>query len=539
MLEEAREAFRKHAWATAFSLLLAADQEETLDAEHTVELAQAALLIGKELEGAQFLARAHQAFQTDGAVQPAARCAFWLGFISLLNGETAKAGGWLSRAARLLENHPDCVEQGYLLLPTAYRSFHSGDLASAHSTFSQATAIGERFGDRDLVTLGLQGQGRALVRQGQLVQGLALLDEAMVSVTAGEVSALNAGGVFCSVLDACGEIFDLQRAQEWTSALEKWCESQPDLVPYRGNCLVRRAELSRIHGAWSDALEQAQRASECLSNPAPKAAVGGAFYQMGEVHRLRGSFADAEEAYRQANQWQRIPGPGFAQLRLAQGQVDAASAAIRRTLEDIKEPGPRAVVLDAYVEIMLAAGVVAAARVAADELAAIAGGYDVPFVRALSCRAGGAVLLAEGNAQGALTQLRQSWNIWCELEAPYEAARVRLLLARACQELGDEENALVELTAARGQFQQLGAAVDLARADALLHKPTRPAAGPLTDRELQVLKLVASGLTNRGIAGQLRISEKTVARHLSNIFTKLDLYSRSAATAYAFNHGLV
>jgi DNA-binding NarL/FixJ family response regulator len=389
------------------------------------------------------------------------------------------------------------------------------------------------------VTLGLQGQGRALIRQGQLAAGLALLDEAMVSVTAGEVSALNAGGVFCSVLDACGEIFDLQRAQEWTSALEKWCESQPDLVPYRGNCLVRRAELLRIHGAWSDALEQAQRASECLSNPAPKAAVGGAFYQVGEVHRLRGSFTDAEEAYRQASQWQRFPGPGFAQLRLAQGQVEAASAAIRRTLEDVKELGPRAVVLDAYVEIMLAAGDVAAARVAADELATIAGGRGVPFVSALSCRAVGAVLLAEGNAQSALSELRQSWNTWCELQAPYEGARVRLLLARACRELGDEENALAELTAAREQFQKLGAAVDLARAEALLDKPTRPAAGPLTERELQVLKLVASGLTNRGIAGRLRISEKTVARHLSNIFTKLDLYSRSAATAYAFNHGLV
>ncbi len=539
MIEEAHDAFHKHAWATAFSLLSAADQEETLDAEHTVQLAQAALLIGKEQEGAQLLARAHQAFLTRGDVEPAARCAFWLGFISLLNGETAKAGGWLSRAARLLENHPDCVEQGYLLLPSAYRLFHGSELAAAHSTFGQATAIGERFGDRDLVVLGLQGQGRALVRQGQLAAGLALLDEAMVSVTAGEVSPLNAGGVFCSVLDACGEIFDLQRAQEWTSALEKWCESQPDLVPYHGNCLVRRAELLRIHGAWPDALEQAMRASECLSNPIPKAAVGGAYYQVGEVHRLRGSFADAEEAYRQAGQWQRFPGPGLAQLRLAQGQVDAASAAIRRNFDEIKEPGPRAVVLDAYVEIMLATNDVVAARAAADELAAIAGGRDVPFLRALSCRAAGAVLLAEGNAQGALAELRQSWTTWCELQAPYEAARVRLLLARTCRELRDEENARVELTAAREQFQQLGAAVDLALAQSLLEKPTGAADGPLTERELQVLKLVASGLTNRGIAGQLRISEKTVARHLSNIFTKLDLYSRSAATAYAFNHGLV
>src|SRR6476661_5948126 len=284
-IEKGRESFRTHAWGAAFSQLSAADQEAPLAPEHLVELAQTALLIGRGAEGADILARAHQAFLSRGDAQLAARCAFWLGFTALLNGEVAKAGGWLSRASRLLDGHPDCVEKGYLLLPTGYRLVHGGDAAAAHSAFVQATAIGGRFGDKDLVTLGLQGQGRALIRQGEVARGVALLDEAMVAVTAGEVSPLNAGGVYCSVLDACSEIFDLQRAQEWTSALETWCASQPDVVPYRGNCLVRRAELLRIHGAWSDALEQAQRASECLSNPAPKAAVAGAYYQVGEVHR--------------------------------------------------------------------------------------------------------------------------------------------------------------------------------------------------------------------------------------------------------------
>jgi ATP/maltotriose-dependent transcriptional regulator MalT len=253
---------------------------------------------------------------------------------------------------------------------------------------------------------------------------------------------------------------------------------------------------------------------------------------------VRGEFAEAEEAYQQASQWQRSPGPGLAQLRLAQGQVDAAQAAIRRIAEEVRAAGPRAKILDAYIEIMLAARDVKSARVASMELAQIADRHRVPFLRALSCRASGAVLLAEGNAAGALPALRQCWSIWCELHAPYEAARLRLLIALACRALGDEENALAELAAARDTFQQLGAAADLSQAESLLSKDTRKA-GPLTDRELQVLRLVASGLTNRGIAGKLGISEKTVARHLSNIFTKLDVYSRTAATAYAYDHGLV
>lgn len=538
-IKQGRESFRNQAWGTAFARLSEADGETPLDPDDLVLLAQSALLIGKETEGADHLARAHQGFLSCGNPQLAAGCAFWLGFRLMINGELAKAGGWLSRAGRLLEGQPDCVEKGLLLLSAGYRAFQERDTQTAHATFVQATAIGELFSDKDLITLGLQGQGRALIRQGEITRGLALLDEAMVAVTAGEVSSLNAGGVYCSVLDACGEIFDLQRAQEWTSALDKWCAAQPDLVPYRGHCLVRRAELMQIHGAWPDALEGAQRASEWLSRPAPKPAVGGAFYQIGEIHRLRGRFAEAEEAYRQASQWNQNPGPGLALLRLAQGQIKAANAAIRRMAEGVQQPGPRARILDAYVEIAIAVNDVPAARAAADELAVIASRQNIPFLSALASRASGAVLLAEGNAREALAMLRQSCGIWCELQAPYDASRVRLLVAQACRMLGDEENTLMELRAARQTFQRLGAVVDLSRADSLLHKREPAEAGPLTAREIQVLKLVASGITNRRIAAKLNISEKTVARHLSNIFNKLDLSSRTAATAYAYDHKLV
>jgi len=538
-LEQGRASFRSQAWASAFSQLAAADAEEPLGPDDLVLLAQSALLTGREAEGGDLLSRAHQAFLGAGEVQRAVRCAFWLGFTLLVGGESAKAGGWLSRAGRLLEGQPDCVDKGYLLLPEGYRLFHAGKPERAHALFVQAADMGEKFHERELITLALQGQGRSLIRQGQIERGVNLLDEAMVAVTAGEVSPLTAGGVYCSVLEACGEICDLQRAQEWTSALDRWCASQPDLVPYRGHCLVRRAELLQLHGAWPDALEGAQRASEWLLHPAPKPGAGSAFYQMGEVYRLRGKFAEAEEAYRQASQWYRNPGSGLALLRLVQGKVAEAETAIRRALEEEQRPGPRARILDAYVEIMLAAGDVAAARGASNQLAEIAGRRNTPFLRALALRATGSVLLAEGDARGALAALRQSWQLWCDLQAPYEAARVRYLMALAFNRLGEEHNAAVELEAAGETFLRLGASVDLARVDVLLCREAPKGAGPLTDRELEVLRLVASGMTNRSIAGKLHISEKTVARHLSNIFMKLDLSSRTAAAAYAYDHNLV
>jgi ATP/maltotriose-dependent transcriptional regulator MalT len=538
-LEQGRNAFRKQAWGEAFSHLAAADRESSLAGADLIILAQAALLTGREAEGADLLSRAHHAFLGEGDTQLAARSAFWLGFTWLINGELAKAGGWLSRAGRLLEGQPDCVEKGYLLLPEGYRSFHAGDTVAACATFVQAAAIGERFGDKDLATLALQGQGRSLIRQGEITRGVALLDEAMVAVTAGEVSPLNAGAVYCSVLEACGETFDLQRAKEWTAALEKWCASQPDLVPYRGHCLVRRAEILRLHGAWPDALVQAQRACESLSKPSPKPAVGSAIYCVAELHRLRGNFAEAEKEYRRASQWDRTSQTGFALLRLAQDQVESANTAIRHVVSEVKSGASRAKILDAYVEIALAANDVATGRAAADELSQIAGKHGAPFLLALSERADGAVLLAENEAAEALQALRKSWTIWCELEAPYEAARTRVLIARACRKLGDDEAANLELAAARDVFQRLGAVTDLAGIDSALQKKSPGGSGPLTAREVEVIRLLAAGLTNRDIADKLGLSEKTVARHVSNIFTKLDLPSRTAAAAYAYRHKLV
>jgi ATP/maltotriose-dependent transcriptional regulator MalT len=538
-IDEGRDLLRQQKWSAALSMLSAADRDEPLEPDDLEALGAAAHLIGLDTESAGFLARAHQGFLARGDVQHAARCALWLGFHLMVSGEQAKSGGWISRAARLLEGQPDCVEKGYLRLPAGYSAVHRGDAATAYGAFAEAVAIGERFRDRDLVTLALQGQGRALIRQGEITHGVSLLDEAMVAVTAGEVSSIVAGSVYCSVIEACSEIYDLGRAHEWTSALEQWCHSLPDAIAYRGHCLVRRAEILQLHGAWSDALGQAERARELLSQPTPRPAVGAAIYCMGELHRLRGEFAKAEEAYRQASQWDRTPHPGLALLRLAQGELTAASSAIRRVSEQMTEGPSRATVLDAYIQIMLFVPDVTAARTAADELEDFALKQGAPFLRALSCRAKGSVLLAEGNARDALAALRQSWTTWCELDAPYEAARTRVLIASACSEMGDDDAAQIELAAAREVFKKLGAVTDLDATGSSSSNTARVSRGALTAREVEVIRLVAEGMTNKGIAKKLGVSEKTIARHLSNIFTKLDLPSRAAATAYAYQHKLV
>lgn len=539
-LDRGRESFGQRAWGDAYAQLSAAAHEKPLELADLERLAVAAFLVGREGDSEDVWARAHHECLRLNDPARAARCAFWLAFALLNKGELARGSGWATRAQRLLDaGQLDCAEQGYLLYLVALRTIFQGDNATAEAAFGRAAEIGERFAEPDLVTLARHGQGRALLRLGQTAQGVALLDEVMVAVTAGEVSPIVVGDVYCSTIEACQELFDLRRAQEWTAALSHWCESQPDLVPYRGQCLVHRAEILQLHGAWPEAMDQVQRAYERLSQPTAQPAVGAAFYQRAELHRLRGEFAKAEKAYRQANQAGREPQPGLALLRLAQAQVGAAVAAIRRVVDETQDRVTRSKLLAAHVEIMLAAGDVQAARVAADELSEIAAELDAAFLYALSAYSTGAVLFREGDTRGACDALRHAWMAWQELAAPYEAARVRVLLGLACRELGDEDTAEMELDAARCVFEQLGAAPDLTRVNRLSPKAPSRSAGGLTARESEVLGLVAAGKTNRAIAAELFISEKTVARHVSNIFTKLGVSSRAAATAYAYEHTLL
>lgn len=540
LLEHARKSYERLQWTDAYAQLLAADQEIPLEPEDLERLAMAASLVGKEENSADSWVRAHQEFLSRGELARAVRCIFWLVHGLMNRGEHARGGAWITKARRLLDDAPDdCAEEGYLLLPVAIKYFVEGDAACACGVLQQAAEIGERFGDPDLVALARHGWGRALIRKGEFDEGVRMLDSAMVAVEAGDVSPIVAGEVYCSVISGCLEVFDLRRAQEWTAALTHWCASQPDLVPYSSQCLVRRVEVMQLHGAWAEALDTAQRACERCLQGLDQVATGAAFYQQAELHRLNGAFAQAEEAYRQANRWGRNPQPGLALLRLEQGQIDTAAATIRSMMEETQEQRTLSRLLPACVDIMLAAGDVRAARVAADRLAQLAADLDAPHLNAVAARAEGAVLLAEGDPRAALDPLRHAWETWQTLKAPYEAARVRVLIALACRELGDEDTATLELDAAHWAFQQLGAGPDVVRTEELSRKEATGAIDGLTPREAEVLRLVASGKTNRVIAAELFISEKTVARHVSNIFSKLGLSTRAAATAYAYQHGFV
>jgi DNA-binding CsgD family transcriptional regulator len=538
-LQRGRDAYERRSWLDAYESLSRADEASPLEAEELGLLSITAVMLGRDDDAMSVLERAHHRYLERGEPLRAVRCAAWICLNLASRGAIGPATGWLGRAQRLLEQQPEPgAERGYLLLPGAFEREAAGDFASAAALAGEAAEIGERFGDSDLFAMALTAQGSVLIQVGEVRNGLALLDEAMVTVTTTDVSPFVIGIVYCGVILACQEVFEVGRAREWTNALTRWVEQQPDLVAFTGRCLVHRAEILQLGGSWPAALEEAQRAGGrfvAMGNPA----AGVAHYRQGEVLRLVGEFEASEAAYREASRSGWEPQPGLAQLRLAQGRRDAATASIRRARSEITQPLKRAGLLPAFVEIMLASRELDEARDAAGELEDLAARYESTMLDAMVAHARGAVDLAGGDARGALVVLREACRVWQELDAPYEVARARVLVGQACRTLGDEEAATLEFEAARAAFERLGARPDVARADALAARAGRESVHGLSQRELEVLRLVAAGLSNREIAAKLVISEHTVARHVQNIFAKLDLSSRAAATAFAFEHGLV
>ena len=538
-LDRAREYFRQRAWADAYQAFLLADRETPLDADDIEQLALTACLVGQDEEYLRALERAYNAHRDIGERLRAVRCGFWLGFRLLMRHEVGRATGWLARAERLLGHETrECAERGYLRLPVVEQRLESSDYEAAYAAAAEIAAIGERCGDPDLIACARHQQGRIRLQQGQVENGLALLDETMVAVTSGELSPLVTGLMYCSVIQACQRAYAIDRAREWTAALSRWCEGQPDMVAFAGACQVHRAEIMQLQGAWSEALEEARRASVRAQGVSQQATAAG-FYQQAEVHRLKGEFAAAEEAYRSASHLGLEPQPGLALLRLVQGRTDAAAAAIRRAVGTTMDRLKRMNLLPAYIEIMLVAGEVQDARTACQELEVIARSFDTGVPGAIAAQAFGAIDLAEGDAQSALGSLHRAFEVWQRIEAPYPIARVRVLIGLACRVLGDEDGADLEIGAARSVFERLGAAPDLARIDTLMKVSTSSHTHGLTPRELQVLRLVAAGDTNKAIADNLCLSEKTIDRHVSNIFTKLDVSSRAAATGFAYRHKLI
>ncbi len=521
--------------------LLNASKKNALAPKELETFALAAYLTGRDEESYEILERAHHEYLTRKKTPQAVRCAYWLGLMLMNAGERARSNGWMARGERLLgsEHLPDCAEKGFVFLPAALQALSRGDATNAEKLFEQIATIGDRFRDTDLTVVGRLGQGQALIQQGGVDRGLRLLDETMIIIETGKVFPVLNGIVYCAAIDACRKVWDLRRAREWTAALTRWCDAQPDIVPFRGQCLLRRAEVTQMHGEWLEALRKASDACERLKQPTAESLAAEAHYRRAEIFRLRGEFENAESSYSEAAKRGRIPQPGLALLRLTQGQLDAAETSIRNALRETKAPNLRAGLLAVATRIMIAVGQKAEASRTSDELTILANNLNSPYLIATAEYCRGAVFVAEGRFDTAIEQLQKAMSAWNALHLPYESALTRELKGLAYRQLDDKDNSGSEFNAARWIYERLEAHPDLERIDQFLDSATNQDRFGLSLRELQVLRLLASGKTNKSIASELFISGRTVDRHVSNIFVKLGVSTRSAATAFAIKNKML
>ena len=536
-MDQAADHFARGDWLAAYDAW-SRDGLDDLDAGELDRFSTAAALVGRHDDQVRALQRAFLVRQEAGDPRGAVTCAVRLALSTADHGEHALAAGWGARAADTAEDiGEECVEQGWVSFLRMFAALGRGDLPGAQALADEAHATARRFHDPDLMAMSACAQGRVSLMAGRFAEGLAQLDEAMVRVVSGETSAFIAGHVYCTAIEGCQEISDLGRVAEWTSALERWCDAQPGLLAFTGQCAVHRGQLMRLRGAWDDALRELARAADRYREIGTHSAIGLTAVETGDLLRLRGDLAGADAAYQRAADLGLDPQPGLALLWLAGGRDAAALATVDRLLADHGGPVQRCRLLPGAVEVLLAAGQVERARSLAEELSSLAAAIGTTPLAAAAAQAMGAVELAAGDAAGALPYLRRAHQLWAQVSSPYDAAVARLLTGQCLLALGDASSAERELAAARATFRRLGAVPMADLASSLLAPTSVP--GGLTAREVEVLRLVAAGRSNAQIAAELVLSEKTVARHLSNIFGKLDVGSRTAAAAYAFEHGLV
>jgi DNA-binding CsgD family transcriptional regulator len=532
----ARAAHERRDWQAARDGFVAVDAALGLGADDAFLLADAAWWLGRVEESLAASERAYRLYLDGERPERAAMAAIHIAVDLLLRGDEVVGSGWIQRARRLLEDRPECAEHGYLGYLLGVEAQLGGNaLEAVRDRAAEVSEIGRRQTDPNLVTLGILGQGRALVKLGRVDEGLRLLDETMVAVLTEELDPAWAGNVYCHLMSAYHELGDVRRARALTEATTSWLDTLPAAVLFTGICRVHRSQVLQATGSWDDAEFEATRVCEDLED-LHVASAAEAHYQRGELRRLRGDLAGAELAYEQARARGRDPHPGLALLHLAAGRVDLATAGIATAVASVEDPLARVRLRAAQVEIALAAGDLDLAESACAEVSELADRYRSDGFLATEQATRAACLLARDRSAAALPRARSASRAWRELGMPYEAARGGLLTARACEMLGDLDGARRELDAAGETFARLGA-TDAVATVASLRGRSRADDG-LTTREVEVLAEVASGRTNRQIADRLFISERTVGRHLSNIFVKLDCSSRTAAAAYAHEHGL-
>lgn len=537
---EAEELRRRRDWSAAYAAYAGI---EPRDGPTTEGLAESTWWLGNMDEAIRLYADAYRQHVDAGDLESAARTAVLLSIHCRLVGESAQSAGWDSRAQRVLEELPECAAHGYpLYLGTA--GLTGSDLEAAEASAGRMQDLGRRHDDPNLVALGVYFTGRVRIKQARVAEGLALLDEAMLAALSDDLDTFWTGAIYCGLMDACNELRDLRRASEWTEATRRWSDPLPLASLYPGICRVHRAQVLTSRGSWAEAEQEALSACEDMVG-IDVFAVADAYYEVGEVRRVRGDLAGAEQAYHQAHDHGRDPQPGMALLRLAQGRSEEAAASIAAVLAaGGRSRLDQAALLAAQTEIALARGEVDLAEQASAELARTAHDFDSPGLRADAHRSCGSVMLARGRTMEALSELRMAFNAWNKLDVPYEAARTREQLAAAYRACGDTDAATREEAAAQACFERLGVVSAGSRGASGSRGPSGAADTPdlpdgLSAREVEVLRVLATGKSNKEIAEELFLSPKTVARHLSNIFAKTGTSSRAAATAYAYDQGLM
>ena len=537
-LVRARAEFERGEWASALDRWAGLDLD-ALTGDDLTSAAEAAHLVGRMEVSVDLFRRAHEERLAVGDVAGAVRVAFRLSMIAGTTGDPSASSGWAASGERLLQELPaGSLESGYVAFARMFGHLRAGRIEDARRSALAAVDAGRRHHDPGLFAMGLCSQGRLSIYSGQVPTGLSLLDEAMVEATARALDPVTLGHVYCTAIEGCQEVSDIGRVAEWTELLRRWCAAHPDLVVFTGQCSLHRAQILRARGAWAEAVEEFDAAIARYERAGAADAVGQAAYERGDLLRLRGDLDAAEASFRLSAERGVDPQPGLAELWLARGATAAATGAVTRLLAETAGGPARSRVLPGAVRVLAATGEPEAARDAAGELEDLAAAFGTDALRVEAALAAAVAARAVGDDAGALPHLRRARQLSTHLDLPYAGALARVGTGLALRSLGDEESSRQELVAGRAALVGLGARLDL---DALDRSaaPSAQRPGGLSAREVEVLRLVASGRSNAQIAAALVISERTVARHLSNIFTKLGVGSRTAAAAFAYQHGLV
>lgn len=527
LLEAGRAAAARLDWAGAHRDLTRAADHQALRADDLLLLSDAAWWLGRMAETMALSERVHRLYVEEGRLDRAALCALTTGELWLISGEVPVGLGWIARARRLLAELPEGEVHGYLVFADGQLALETGDDAAVSAATRRLADLARRQASPTLEALGLLLAGTQAVRAGRTTEGFALLDEAMLPVLAGQVEDGFAGNLYCQVMGLCAEVGDVRRMRTWLRTTEKWCARFSDAVMFVGICRMHRVQLLVLDAAWDEAAREAGLVQRELAEMNAMA-VAEAHYQLGELHRRRGVLDDAAREYDAARALGHAAQPGAALLRLAEGRPEDAWSAIAGALE-AGPPPSRWRCLGPAVEIALAGRRLTAATALADELTAVAERTPGSLFRAAAPAARGRIDLADGRPAAAVVALREAVRTYTDLGVPHEAAQVQALLAEACAAAGVPTDAEAAASAAAEARRRLG----------LLPSPHRTTSGTLTAREREVLRLVADGASNHDVAEQLTLSDKTVGRHLANVYAKLGVTSRTAAVARAREQRLI